>query len=147
MQSPVECNPEFYIYQIFLFEKYEVDSGNLPIRVGHVTDEDGNKRKSAWEDYALINAFVVDNYLSDEQGTSLLHLFSNLLSRYNLKVYLPTTFRTIRLAMTRAMKDEYSMRRIEVDYPGDHFDHETTEKPFGKFFLIITAYLLILCFI
>ena len=66
--APIECNSEFYIYQVFLFEKYEVDSSILPIRVGHVHDEDGNKRKSAWEDYALINAFVVDNYLSDEQG-------------------------------------------------------------------------------
>ena len=103
------------------------------IRVGHVTDQGGQKRKCAWEDYALINAFVVDNYLSDEQGTSLLHLFSNLLSRCDMKIYLPTIFRTIGRAMSRAFKDEYSMRKIEVEYPRNHFDPETTEKPFGMF--------------
>jgi hypothetical protein len=124
--KPTQTNVQYLLYQMNIFGKI-VHDAEAPFRTGWLKKgTDGSK--SDWEDYVILNKFVISSRLSIRNGDKLLETIATLCSRHNVSLNLPSTYKCVRRALERSMSQDYKFFDVEIPYLKDLFTPENYAK-------------------
>ena len=96
-QINLRPNMDAYMFQLRILALTSKDSDTTPIRTGWIrAGSTDNVTHANWEDYVMINRFIVKNNLTLESGDELLKLIQELCTRHSIVLNLPRTMRSIK---------------------------------------------------